>query len=378
MTYLQTLHLQNFRSYQELSLDQIEPKNIILFGANGAGKTNILEALSLLAPGRGLRQSKNKDLQKHGTFKSMPWTVSSRLKTHHGLAQIGTARDALKDKRLIRINGEDVRTQGALSEWLSCLWLTPQMDRLFLDDKSSRRRFFDRLAYTFDPAHMGRLTRYENAVRQRMKLLKEGQNDPSWFTGLEAQIAEAGIAISATRYNFCQKLQKAYHSATDEEKSHFPSAKLSIEGDVEKILEQQSALEAEEQFQKKLERSRAQDAQNGTTHFGSHRSDFVTIYSDKNMPAAQCSTGEQKAMLIGIILAHARLLKEEKHSAPLLLLDEIVAHLDPNRRRILAGILENYSSQVWMTGTDRSLFKDFDSQSSYFSVSESSVSVFSA
>ena len=248
------------------------------------------------------------------------------------------------------------------------------MDRLFLDDKSARRRFFDRLVFTFDPGHMGRLTRYENAMRQRLRLLKDGQNDDMWLGGLEIQMAEAAIAICAGRHHFCEKLQNAYISATVDERNSFPSALLDIIGDIENILSNNSALEAEDSFKNQLKKNRISDAESGVTRVGPHRSDFDVIYQQKNMPAAQSSTGEQKALLIGIILAHARLLQEEHGHAPLLLLDEIVAHLDPNRRKILAGLLQSYGSQVWMTGTDQTLFQDFINQSCLYQVADSSVS----
>lgn len=377
VTYLKTLTLQNFRSYESLQLRDIPEKNIVLSGANGAGKTNILEALSLLAPGRGLRNAKINEIQLNESDMTQGWVINSIVKTHYDNVKIGIGREPAKDKKLIRINGEPAKAQSQLGEWLSCLWLTPQMDRLFLDDKSARRRFFDRLVFTFDPGHMGRLTRYENAMRQRLKLLKEGQNDPSWFTGLESQMAETAIAICAARQSFCEKLQDAYISATDEEKSNFPSATLNIIGDIETSLSQKSALEAEENYKKKLASHRVNDAENGTTRYGPHRSDFDVLYYEKNMPAAQSSTGEQKALLIGIILAHARLLKEERSSAPLLLLDEVVAHLDPHRRAVLANILKLYSSQVWMTGTDRSLFDNFKDHSNFYDVSDSTLSFMS-
>ncbi len=374
MAYLKTLTLKDFRSYSDLHLDDIPAKNIVLSGANGAGKTNILEAISLFAPGRGLRHSKVIDMQRHGADPNSGWIVSSEISTLYDDVRIGTARDTHKDRRLIKINGQIAKAQSQLHEWLSCLWLTPQMDRLFLDDKSARRRFFDRLVFTFDPGHMGRLTRYENAMRQRLKLLKEGQFDPNWLQALESQMAETALSICAARRDFCTKLQNAYVSATEEEKSNFPSATLDIKGDLERLLETKSALAAEDHYKEKLLGQRRADGENGTTRFGPHRSDFDVLYQEKNMPAAQSSTGEQKALLIGIILAHARLLKEERGAAPILLLDEVVAHLDPNRRAVLAFILNSYSSQVWMSGTDKSLFEAFKEYSVFYEVSDSTLS----
>ncbi len=375
MAHIQKLTLQNFRSYETQVLELPKKTHIVLNGENGAGKTNILEALSLLAPGRGLRNAKISDIQNRAHLGGAPWVMSCNLDTDYGIIPIGTKYDRDKEKRLIKINGQIIRAQSELAQWLSCLWLTPQMDRLFLDDKSARRRFFDRLVFTFDPGHIGRLTRYENATRQRLKLLKDGQMEDSWLSGLESQMAETGIAICASRHLFCQKLQNAYQNATDDEKNNFPSARLSIIGDIENKFNNISALDAEDHFKKHLSNSRKADQNSGMTNYGPHRSDFSVTYIEKNMPAAESSTGEQKALLIGIILAHARLLKEEHNQAPILLLDEIVAHLDPNRRRILAEILANYSSQIWMTGTDQNLFEHFQTQSSFFSVSESNLSI---
>lgn len=364
--------MNHFRSYQSLELTGLGDKHIVLCGANGAGKTNILEALSLLSPGKGLRQARISELQQTNSPDHTPWSILAKIGTLYGPVRIGTGREINTDKRLIRINGEAAKNQGSLAEWLSCLWLTPQMDRLFLDDKASRRKFFDRLVFTFDPAHMGRLTRYENAMRQRLKLLKDGQHEPVWLSALESQMAETGIALCAARHIFCDKLQNAYHNATQEEKDHFPGARLGLDGEVEEMLKHSSALEAEEKLRKVLEKNRKSDSESGTTACGPHRSDFFVFYADKHRSAASSSTGEQKALLIGIILAHARLLKEEQGQAPLLLLDEIVAHLDPGRRRVLASLLGHYGSQIWMTGTDPTLFEEFKPHSSFFTVSESS------
>jgi DNA replication and repair protein RecF len=373
MTYIHTLALSHFRSYFSLSMENITARHIILCGANGAGKTNILEALSLLSPGRGLRQAKLSDMRHKHHPVSSPWALSAGLLSHYGVVQIGSAQNEAHDKRRIHVNGQAIKSQAELGEWLSCLWLTPQMDRLFIDDKSQRRRFFDRLVYTFDPAHMGRLTRYENALRQRMKLLKYGANEERWLNALEEQIAETGIALCAARETFCAKLQSAYHSATQEERDNFPKAALSIEGVIEDLFHANTALETEEHLKRILKQNRLSDAESAMTLVGPHRSDFVITYHDKQMPAAQSSTGEQKALLIGIILAHARLLKEEHAHAPLLLLDEIVAHLDPSRRKILANILQFYTSQVWMTGTDPALFCDFRDRASLYEVKNSTV-----
>lgn len=378
MISVSSCHLTLFRSYTKQVLNELHPSSIILCGPNGAGKTNILEAISLLSPGRGLRGAKIPELQNKHASKHQGWSIASKVHTRYGETQIGIGMDPQTHKKIIRINGENAKSQSQLGEWLSCIWLTPQMDRLFIDSPSHARRFFDRLIFTFDPGHAGRITRYENAASQRLKLLKEGESNPIWLTGLESQIAEAGIAISTARTLFCEKLQYAYAKATNEEYENFPKALLSIIGDFETHTAKMTALEAEDYLKQQLEHYRARDAQAGITHIGPHRANFHVVYEKKNMGASHCSTGEQKLLLIGIILAHARLLNTEHGFSPLLLLDEVVAHLDPDRRAALASILKNYPSQIWMTGTDTDLFQSFSNQSQFLSVNSSDVLPFEA
>lgn len=372
MTHISHLTLQNVRSYGTLQKKDLNPNSVILCGPNGVGKTNILEAISFLSPGRGLWSARISEIQNSTILQDTGWAISSTLETNFGPVQIGIGRDQMSEKKIIRINGQSA-TQAALGEWLTCLWLTPQMDRLFLDSASHRRRFFDRLIYTFDPAHLGRLTRYENAMRQRLKLLKESRHEEIWLTGLESQMAESALSITASRLSFNEKLQQAYILATREEKDNFPKASLKITGHLEDNLAYLSALDTEDRYIVTLNNNRAKDRDSGITHAGPHRSDFDVTYTHKNMPAASCSTGEQKALLIGIILAHARLLSKERGAAPILLLDEVVAHLDPSRRKVLADILSRHTSQIWMSGTDRALFQDFSDFSDFLDVSASDV-----
>jgi DNA replication and repair protein RecF len=368
-----SLNLTLFRSYTKQVLDNLPPSSVILCGPNGAGKTNILEAISLLSPGRGLRSARTTDIQNSNVPQAQGWSISGEVNTTYGSTRIGVGLDKETQKKLIRINGEPIKSQSILGEWVSCIWLTPQMDRLFIESSSHARRFFDRLIFTFDPGHAGRITRYENAATQRLKLLKEGNHDQAWLSGLEAQMAEAGVAISTARKLFCKKLQQAYLSATQEESDNFPKALLSIEGKFEAKTSAMTALNAEEYFKQQLKILRTKDAQSGITHIGPHRALFNVTHEKKFMAAAQCSTGEQKLLLIGIILAHARLLNREHGTAPLLLLDEVVAHLDPDRRAALAHILRVYPSQIWMTGTDHELFEDFACFSDFFVVRDSEV-----
>ena len=368
MTFIRNLKLHNFRCYAQSQLEEISSGLIVLYGPNGAGKTNVLEAVSLLSPGRGLRGAKTMEIQCQSA--GDPWAVSASVQTEYAPVQIGTGLDPVKDKRAVRINGEAARGQSALAEHLSCVWLTPQMDRLFLDASSHRRRFLDRLIFAFDPGHSGRVSRYENAMRQRSKLLQVGDADPAWLDGLEAQMAETACAIGAARLEFVERLQAACKAAQTE---YFPLADLAALGTIEELLGRSSALEVEDLFKYQLKESRDRDALVGGAATGPHKSDLAVRYAAKNMPADQCSTGEQKALLIGIILAHAKLITAERGSPPILLLDEVAAHLDEDRRAALYGLLQDLGGQVWLTGTDENLFTAIEGSAQFFEVRNSRV-----
>jgi DNA replication and repair protein RecF len=368
MAFLQTLKLHNFRCYDAQTIEGLSKGLIVLHGANGAGKTNVLEAISLLSPGRGLRTAKMGEIQKQDG--AAPWAVFSDIESQGVEAQIGTGADKESGKRMVRINGATARGQSALAEYLACVWLTPQMDRLFLDSSSHRRRFLDRLVFAFDPGHSGRVTRYENAMRQRSRLLQEGKNDPAWLTGLESQMAETGVAIAAARREFIERLQRACDKSEHE---FFPRAELSPRGALEELLASVPALEVEEMFTYQLAQSRGIDMRTGGAASGPHKSDLHVKYAAKNMAADQCSTGEQKALLIGIILAHSRLIAAEKGAPPILLLDEVAAHLDEQRRAALYELLMDLGGQVWLTGTDKNLFDAVKNTAQFFEVSDASV-----
>lgn len=364
VTALKSIQLQNFRSYRDLVLQALPEKFVVLTGPNGAGKTNLLEAVSLLSPGKGLRGADLRELQ-NLALPSPGWAVAAHISTPYGDIQAGTGKDPDKERRLVRINGVAAKSQTALSEYLSCLWLTPQMDRLFLDAASSRRRFLDRMIFAYDPAHAGRITRYDNALSQRSKLLKEGRADPAWIGALETQMAETGVAVAAARVDFVARLQASCHRRGG---ADFPVADLRLSGFLEDRLQSMSALQAEDQFRMALLSSRSADSVNGGAQAGAHRTDLLVRYHAKHMNADQCSTGEQKALLIGLVLSHAELLQAEKNASTILLLDEVAAHLDEGRRAALFDTLSRTGGQVWLTGTDENLFAAIPDRASFFHV----------
>ncbi len=363
MSVLKTIKLHNFRSYDQKSLTDLAAGLIVVSGVNGVGKTNILEAISLLCAGRGLRGARAIDIQKNSS--SEAWAVSGILQTHYGEeVRLGTGLDPNgMEKRIMRINGNNIKSQFAFGKYLSCVWLTPQMDRLFMDSSKERRKFLDRLIFAFDVGHSGRITRYENALYQRSKLLRDGGNDNAWLSGLEQQMSEAGVAIAAARLDFVEKLQAACKAADN---SYFPLANFRVKGTIEELLGSAPALEIEDAFKYQLKQSRTRDAITGGAASGPHKSDLEVIYAAKDMKAAQCSTGEQKALLIGLILSHARLIKAERGSPPILLLDEVAAHLDDERRAALYRILQDLGAQIWLTGTERNLFKSIENKAQFY------------
>ncbi len=365
MSVLKTIKLSNFRSYDNKILSNLSSGLIVISGANGIGKTNILEAISLLSAGRGLRGAKVMEIQKNSS--KIPWAVSGILEDHYNNEiRIGTGLDPNgAEKRIIRINGNNAKSQSILNDYISCVWLTPQMDRLFIDSSKERRKFLDRLISTFDSSHLGRITRYENAMSQRSKLLRDndGINDNSWLCALEQQMAETGIAIAAARLDFVQRLQIVCKNF---ENPYFPLAKLRVKGTIEELLNNLPAIEVEDAFKYQLQQSRTRDSIIGGAATGPHKSDLEVFYVAKNMKADQCSTGEQKILLIGLVLAHSYLIKIERGFAPILLLDEVAAHLDDERRSALYNILQDLRAQTWLTGTDNNLFKTIKNKAQFF------------
>lgn len=333
---------------------------VVLSGENGAGKTNVLEALSLLAPGRGLRRAPLSEMARQGG--SGGFGVAARLGQESDNVDIGTGtQSGAPERRLVRINGATAAATS-LAEWVSVLWLTPAMDRLFVDAAGERRRFLDRLTLALAPGHAHHSTRYEAAMRERNRLLADdGIPDPDWLTALEARMAEHGAAIDAARRDMVAALAERLAAQPE---GPFARAGLALEG-----WQGDAELLARE-----LANGRRRDAAAGRTLVGPHRADLLVTHLGKGQPAHLCSTGEQKALLLGLVLAHAELVAERVARAPILLLDEVAAHLDPGRRAALFARLEG-RGQVWMTGTEPGLFEAVPGGATRYRVSDGAVSV---
>jgi DNA replication and repair protein RecF len=364
------LTLQNFRSYAAAQLDVVgEP--VVLAGPNGAGKTNLLEALSFLAPGRGMRRAKLSEIDRRGG--SGAWAVSVQLATADGVVQIGTGRDPTSDsgeRRIVRIDGAPAKAQAELAKLASFVWLTPHMDRFFTEGAGGRRRFLDRLVLGFDPEHSNALAAYERAMRERLHLLRDGPADPSWLAALEDTMAARGVAIAAARRDVAGRIDQACAATA----GPFPQARLAMDGEIESWLATMPALAAEDALRQRFAAQRHTDTEAGVTTFGPHRSDLVVEHVGNGMPAPQCSTGEQKALLLAILLAQARLLAATRGFAPLMLLDEVAAHLDAERRTALFTELLDLKTQAWLTGTDAALFSALRGKAQFFAVAEARLS----
>jgi DNA replication and repair protein RecF len=364
------LVLTDFRNYHSARLD-LDPGPVVLTGPNGAGKTNLLEALSFLSPGRGLRNARLGDIDRRmdgaAEAAGSGWAVAATIETRRGGLRIGTGRDAtLGERRSIRIDGEPAKGQAALGERLGVLWLTPQMDRLFIEGPGGRRRLMDRLVLGLDPAHAARVARYEQALRERSRLLRDGRNDAAWLAALEEVMAAEGVAVAAARRDVVERLDRVCAEADDA----FPRASVAVSGNVEAWLLEMPALAAEERFRAALADSRAGDALSGGAAIGPHRSDLVVTHAEKGIAAEMASTGEQKALLIGVLLAQTRLQRAVRGEPPLLLLDEVGAHLDAMRRAALFEILAGLDGQSWFTGTDAALFAPLRGLARFLSVAD--------
>jgi DNA replication and repair protein RecF len=365
---IRRLTLTNFRSYRAATLT-VADGPVVLVGANGAGKTNLIEAISFLAPGRGLRRATLDEVA--FTEGDGSWAVAAEAEGALGLAMLGTGIEVTGEEgaltRKNRVDREPVPSAAVFADHLRIVWLTPQMDQLFAGPGSERRRFLDRLVLAVDPQHMGRVNALERALRSRNRLLEESRPDPHWLDAIEHETAEVAVAVAAGRAETVRRLQGAL-DARKELDSPFPWAEIALDGWMEAMLLEQPATEVEDRYRNELREGRARDAAAGRTLAGPHLTDLDVMHGPKAIAAADASTGEQKALLIGLVLAHAGLIAEMTGFAPLLLLDEVVAHLDPMRRAALYNALARLGAQVWMTGADPAAFVDIAARAQVFEV----------
>ena len=371
------LSLTNFRSYARAAVE-LSGAPVVLAGPNGAGKTNLLEAVSLLSPGRGLRGAQLAEHTRKAPQPAAPdvlWAVHATLSSHDESYEIGTGIAAGaqgSDRRQVHLNGAQAQSSAELAELVRIAWLTPAMDRLFSESASGRRRFLDRLVLGFDPAHARRSLRYEQAMRERARLLRLGPRDPAWLDALEKEMAESGSEIAAARAEMVARLNSALSQR--ERSGAFPCAQLAVSGETEQLLAA-NRDDAVETLRDALARARVRDAEARRTSVGPHTSDLATRHSEKRMDARDCSTGEQKALLISIVLADAwELARRRDGEPPILLLDEIAAHLDERRRAALFEEIVALGAQAWLTGTDLSLFENIAGRADVFYVEASQLS----
>jgi len=367
---LRRLTLTNFRSYHAAQIE-VGGGSIVLIGPNGAGKTNLIEAISWLAPGRGLRRATPDEVAFSEGDGS--WAVSVEVEGALGLASLGTGIDAptaetASATRRCRIDREPVASATAFADHLRVIWLVPAMDALFNGPASERRRFLDRLVLAVDAEHSSRVAALERSLRSRNRLLEEPRPDPHWLDAVEHETAELAVAVAALRVETVGRLQAALAARRDPA-SPFPAAAVALDGWMERLIPQHPAIEVEDRYRALLNDNRGRDAAAGRTLEGPHLTDLAVIHLAKGMPAAAASTGEQKALLIGLVLAHAGLLSGMTGLAPLLLLDEVVAHLDPARRAALYAELAGLGAQVWITGADPAAFMEIEARAQFFEVS---------
>jgi DNA replication and repair protein RecF len=372
---LRRVTLANFRSYHAAQVELARAGPVVLTGANGAGKTNLIEAISLLAPGRGLRRATLEEL----AFSEGDggWAVSAEIEGMLGLATLGTgidppAAEDVSPTRQCRVDREAVASAAVFADHLRVVWLVPAMDRLFNGPASERRRFLDRLVLAVDGAHSSRVAALERSLRSRNRLLEDPKRDAHWLDAVEHETAEVAVAVAAARTETVARLATALAGARNDA-PEFPRADVALNGWMEQLLPQHSATEIEDHYRALLKDNRARDAAAGRTLDGPHLSDLKVSHAGKQIPAADASTGEQKALLIRLVLAHAGLIKDMTGFAPVLLLDEVIAHLDPKRRASLYDALSGLGAQVWMTGADPVAFGDIVGRAQVFEISSGQI-----
>ena len=352
MLRLQRLVLTDFRGYAALTW-RPAGRITVLHGPNGSGKTNLLEAISLLVPGRGLRDARTADFPRQGG--SGIWAVAGRFTTLAGETDIGTGSppEGASDRRVFRLDGQTPRNQAEISARAAMVWLTPQMDRLFQEGLSGRRRFLDRLVWALEPTHAREIAAHDTARQGRSRLLSEGRGDRAWLAGLEDSMARHAVAATASRLGMVMRLNAALASGVS---GAFPAARIDLGCPIAERLADRPALAVEDWLRAELDGNRARDARAGTTAVGAHRCDMALTDAVTGTPAALSSTGQQKSLLVGLILAHASRVTEARGFAPLLLLDEPAVHLDPDRRAALFEALADLPAQTFLTGTDAETF----------------------
>src|SRR5262245_8981671 len=369
---IRRLTLTNFRSYHAAQIE-VGAAMVVLTGPNGAGKTNLIEAVSFLAPGRGLRRATLEDV----AFSEGDggWAVAADVDGELGLASLGTgiepaASEGAAVLRKCRVDREPVASAAAFADHLRVVWLVPAMDGLFNGPASERRRFLDRLVLAVDAEHGSRVNALERALRSRNRLLEDPRPDPHWLDAIEHETAELAVAVTALRVETVTRLQAALAARRA---SPFPAAEIALAGWMEQLVPLHPAVEIEDRYRQVLRDNRGRDAAAGRTLDGPHLSDLSVAYAPKSIPSADASTGEQKALLIGLVLAHAGLLADMSGFAPVLLLDEVVAHLDPSRRAALYAEPESLGAQAWMTGADAAAFADIAATADVLEVSSGQV-----
>ena len=372
-TFVAKLSLTGFRNYQNLKLES-DGRPIVLLGVNGVGKTNILEGLSFLSAGKGMRSAPLMEvgLNLRNCLEGAPWAVSAEVENIFGSVRLGTGFNAQESsRRSAKINGKNVKSPVSFAEHLGVVWLTPAMDRIFLDAPSERRRFLDRMVAAFDPGQVSRLFAYEQAARRWGKLFRDGVSDVQWYESLEDMLVRYGVAIAAARRHLLAQLNGILLEA----EGPFPNAIMGIDGAVDRWLDTYSALDAEDHFREGLAQKRHEFLRGGNVPVldGPNRSDLLVVMNINRRPAHQCSTGEQKALLLSIVLAYIKLQTTKLRRSPLLLFDEAAAHLDKDRRNYLFERVIGAGAQAWFTGTDHSVFSGLKDVAQFLLVKDNSV-----
>lgn len=363
---VERLRLRDLRNYAHLEL-AVPPGPVVVVGPNGAGKTNLLEALSLLAPGRGLRRAGALELDRRPD--GGPWAVQAHFSGLHGRFELAVGRDPAGERRQVALDGRPLRDRARRAELVGIVWLTPAQDRLFLDGPGERRRFLDRLTLTLDPRHAAAVATFERLMRDRAALLRGGRHDPVWLGALEARLAAVGVTVAAARRQLVAALERTRAAAA----GPWPAARLRLAGEVESWLDEAPAATVEERLIEALRAARAADAETGGAGYGPHRSDLLVYDARTNEPAASCSTGRQKALLVSLLLAHARLRARLVGELPILLLDEVAAHLDARARAALTEALGELGAQAWLTATEPELLGAFRGRATFLHVDNGTI-----